>query len=210
MKNKIYDGTLTAELDTVAHSEFVTGDDVQLVNGTPSFVSKDKGENIPVTFTPFTLTGPDAGNYALTQPTGVKAHISPKPVTVSGITAQDKTYDGNTQVTFVYEGVLLEGNVDGDKLTVTAEGSFENANVGSKQVNITGLTLGGEKQGNYVLAEQGQQTSATAAITANSRYLDLSGLDLGGDPGTVWIDGERSPSIPAAAAISCCRRKRTF
>ena len=193
VKDKTYDGTLTAELGTVTHSDFVAGDNVQLVNGTPSFSSKDRGENIQVTFTPFTLTGPDAGNYALTQPTGVKAGISPKPVTVSGITAQDKTYDGNTQVTFVYEGALLEGYVDGDKLTVTAEGSFENANVGSKQVNITGLTLGGEKQGNYVLAERGQQTSAAAAITANSRYLDLSGLDLGEDQGTVWIDGEKEP-----------------
>ena len=193
VKDKTYDGTLTAELGTVTHSDFVEGDDVQLVNGTPSFVSKDKGENIPVTFTPFTLTGPDAGNYALTQPTGVTAHISPRPVTVSGITAQDKTYDGNTQVAFGYENARLDGNVDGDKLTVTAQGSFEDANVGDKLVNITGLTLGGAERGNYVLAESGQQTSATAAITANRRYLDLSGVDLGGDAGTVWIDGEKQP-----------------
>ena len=193
VKDKVYDGTLAAELGTVTHSDFVAGDDVQLVNGTPSFSSKDKGENIPVTFTPFTLTGKDAGNYALTQPTGVKARISPKPVTVSGITAQDKTYDGNTQVTFAYGDAGLEGNVDGEKLTVTAQGSFADANVGNKLVNITGLTLGGEKQGNYFLAESGQQTSATAAITPNDRYLDLSGLDLGGDQGTVWIDGEKEP-----------------
>ena len=192
-KDKTYDGTLTAELGTVTHSGFVAGDDVQLVNGTPSFSSKDKGENIQVTFTPFTLTGPDAGNYALTQPTGVTARISPRPVTVSGITAQNKTYDGNTQVTFAYADARLDGNVDGDKLTVTAQGSFADANVGNKLVNITGLTLGGEKQGNYVLAESGQQTSATAAITPNDRYLDLSGLDLGGDQGTVWIDGEKEP-----------------
>ena len=194
VQDKVYDGTLTAELGTVTHSGFVAGDDVQLVKGTPSFSSKDKGENIQVTFTPFALTGPDAGNYALIQPTGVKARISPRPVTVSGITAQDKTYDGNTQVTFGYENARLEGNVDGEKLTVTAQGSFADANVGNhKQVNITGLTLGGEKQGNYVLAESGQQTSATAAITPNDRYLDLSGLDLGGDQGTVWIDGEKEP-----------------
>ena len=193
VKDKVYDGTLAAELGTVTHSDFVAGDDVQLVKGTPSFSSKDKGENIPVTFTPFTLTGPDAGNYALTQPTGVKARISPKPVTVSGITAQDKTYDGNTQVTFAYGDARLEGNLDGDKLTVTAQGSFEDANVGEKLVNITGLTLGGAERGNYVLAERGQQTSAAAAITPNDRYLDLSGLDLGGDPGTVWIDGEKEP-----------------
>ncbi len=192
-KDKTYDGTLTAKLDTVTHSGFVKGDDVQLVNGTPSFVSKDKGEKVRLTFTPFTLTGTDAGNYALTQPTGVTARISPRPVTVSGITAQNKTYDGNTQVTFGYENARLEGNVDGDKLTVTAEGSFEDANVGDKQVYITGLTLGGAEQGNYVLAAQGQQTTATAAITANDRYLDLSGVDLGGDPATAWIDGEKQP-----------------
>ena len=192
-KDKTYDGTLSAKLDTVTHSGFVKGDDVQLVNGTPSFVSKDKGENVRLTFTPFALTGKDAGNYALTQPTGVTARIAPRPVTVSGITAQNKTYDGNTQVTFAYEGVVLEGNVDGDKLTVTAEGAFEDANVGSKQVYITGLTLGGAEQGNYVLAERGQQTTATAAITANDRYLDLGGVDLGGDAGTVWIDGEKQP-----------------
>ena len=193
VKDKVYDGTLTAKLDTVTHSGFVKGDDVQLVNGTPSFSSKDKGENIQVTFTLFTLTGKDAGNYALTQPTGVKAAISPRPVTVSGITAQDKTYDGNTQVTFAYGDAGLDGNVDGEKLTVTAQGAFADANVGNKLVNITGLTLGGEKQGNYFLAESGQQTSATAAITPNDRYLDLSGLDLGGDQGTVWIDGEKKP-----------------
>ena len=192
-KNKTYDGTLTAKLDTVTHSGFVKGDDVQLVNGTPSFVSKDKGEKVPLTFTPFTLTGKDAGNYALTQPTGVKARISPRPVTVSGIAAQDKAYDGNTQVTFAYENARLEGNVDGDKLTVTAEGAFEDANVGDKLVNITGLTLGGAEQGNYVLAEQGQQTTAIAAITANDRYLDLSGVDLGGDGEEAWIDGEKLP-----------------
>ena len=192
-KDKTYDGTLTAELDTVTHSGFVAGDDVQLVNGTPSFVSKDKGEKVQLTFTPFTLTGKDAGNYALTQPTGVEARITPRPVTVSGIAAQDKTYDGNTQVTFDYGNARLEGNVDGDKLTVTAEGAFEDANVGDKLVNITGLTLGGAEQGNYVLAEQGQQTTATAAITANDRYLDLSGVDLGGDGEEAWIDGEKLP-----------------
>ena len=192
-KDKTYDGTLTAKLDIVTHSGFVAGDDVQLVNGTPSFSSKDKGEKVRLTFTPFTLTGRDAGNYALTQPTGVTARISPRPVTVSGIAAQNKTYDGNTQVTFAYEGVVLEGNVDGDKLTVTAEGAFEDANVGSKQVYITGLTLGGAEQGNYVLAEQGQQTTATAVITANSRYLDLGGVDLGGDGEEAWIDGEKQP-----------------
>ena len=192
---KVYDGTDNAAItDSGRLSDNFDGKDLTIHMGTAVYDNKNTGTDKTVTFTGFSLEGSAAGNYQLTgQPEATTASISPRPVTVSGITAQDKTYDGNTQVTLVYEGVVLEGNVDGDKLTVTAEGSFEDANVGSKQVNITGLTLGGAEQGNYVLAESGQQTGATAAITANSRYLDLGGVDLGEDGGTVWIDGEKQP-----------------
>ena len=82
--------------------------------------------------------------------------ISQKPVTVSGITATGKPYDGNTEATLVYSDVVIDGKVNGDDLSVTATGTFENAEVGeNKKVTISGLTLGGESAGNYVLAESG-------------------------------------------------------
>ncbi|MGM9604196.1 MAG: YDG domain-containing protein, partial [Faecousia sp.] len=92
--------------------------------------------------------------------------ISPKSVTVRGITAENKTYDGNTTATLKYEGVVFEGKVENDELTVTGTGVFADANAeNDKIVTVTGLTLDGASKDNYILASEGQQTSATASIS---------------------------------------------
>lgn len=92
--------------------------------------------------------------------------ISPRPVTVSGITANGKTYDGNTEATLIYSGVTLAGKLDGDTLTVTATGTFTDKNAADgKTVNITNLTLGGASKDNYTLAAEGQQSTTTASIS---------------------------------------------
>lgn len=52
-----------------------SGDDVSLTNGTLTFTKVAAGENIPVTFTDFSITGADAANYKLLQPAGVTASI---------------------------------------------------------------------------------------------------------------------------------------
>ena len=101
--------------------------------------------------------------------------ISPKPVTVSGITAGDKTYDGNTTATLNYDKVVFDGILDGDRLTVEGTGTFADASADKdKTVTISGLTLGGDSKDNYVLATVGQQATATATITSKS----LSGDDI--------------------------------
>ena len=95
--------------------------------------------------------------------------ISPKSVTVSGITAEDKTYDGNTNAELVCTNADFDGKVEGDTLTVTATGTFENENAGeNKTVAITGLTLGGASKDNYKLAAEGQQKTTTASILVRS------------------------------------------
>ncbi|MBQ9231039.1 MAG: hypothetical protein IJ190_07625 [Prevotella sp.] len=93
--------------------------------------------------------------------------VTEKEVTVSGITANDKEYDGTTTATLDYAGVTIEGKVGNDELTVTATGTFADANVGTgKIVNISDIALSGAKAGNYKLAATGNQTTATANITA--------------------------------------------
>jgi hypothetical protein len=52
---------------------------------------------IGVTVGGLTLTGASATNYTLTQPAGLTANITAVGVTItSGITANNKTYDGTT------------------------------------------------------------------------------------------------------------------
>ena len=94
--------------------------------------------------------------------------VEKKEVTVSGITAANKEYDGNTNATVNASGATITGKVDGDDLTVSvATGStFDSADAGSRTVTLGTLTLVGTSAGNYTLATAGNQTTATANITA--------------------------------------------
>ena len=92
--------------------------------------------------------------------------VNPKAVTVSGITANGKVYDGTTDAVLDFSNAKFDGVLENDKLTVTAKGMFEKAGVGKQKVTISNLTLSGDSAANYVLAESGNQTETTATITA--------------------------------------------
>ena len=69
--NKIYDATMVAPVSgTPLLSGVTNGDDVSLI-GTPvyAFDSKNVGTGINITTTGWTLSGANAANYTLTQPT---------------------------------------------------------------------------------------------------------------------------------------------
>ena len=105
----------------------------------------------------------------------IEVTINKQSITVSGITTSNKTYDGNTMATLVYTGATLTGNFDGENLTISAIGTFDNKNVGTdKEVTISDLTLGGSVADNYELAPSGQQTYTTADITAKD--ITVSGI----------------------------------
>ena len=137
-------------------------------------------------------------NHEDTEPQSIIAVIGKKDITISGIQAQDKVYDGTTVVTLSYDAVVFGGIVEGDVLTITATGTFADANVGtSKEVAITEPTLGGTSVANYQLATEGQQTLATATITPRSIegavLSDIAALSYTGEPLTpavsVTLDG---------------------
>ena len=97
----------------------------------------------------------------------VNAVVEKKEVTVSGITAENKEYDGNTNATVNASGATITGKVDGDDLTVSvaAGSTFDSADAGSRTVTLGTLTLDGTSAGNYTLATSGNQATATANIT---------------------------------------------
>ena len=114
------------------------------------------------------LTGEKVGNYMLPTPATKTFDIAKKTVTVtSGITANNKEYDGTTTATLVCSSAVIDGKLEGDELTVTAAtGTFADKNVGEgKVVTITEFTMGGTSGGNYKAADTGNQTSTTANIT---------------------------------------------
>ena len=105
------------------------------------------------------------GNYAAAKTAAVKFKVEPKPVTVSGITAQEKKYDGNPSAGLDFSNLKINGKIEDDDLKATAAGAFENANAGeNKTVNLFDMKLSGSSAANYVLAATGNQMTATAKI----------------------------------------------
>src|SRR5439155_14877657 len=100
--NKPYDGTTTATLNLGSASlvGVVSGDTVTLNTNSAvgAFASPTVGTAKSVTVSGLSLSGTDATNYTLTQPT-TSANITAKGLTVTGTRANNKPYDGNTTAT---------------------------------------------------------------------------------------------------------------
>ena len=105
------------------------------------------------------------GNFTAASDT--KAYtIRQREVVISGITAKGKVYDGTADAELDYSKAVFAGAVKGDSLTVSAEGTFADSNAAKgKTVTITKPVLGGGSAGDYILADNGQQTSTTADIS---------------------------------------------
>ena len=83
-----------------------------------NFASAGVGTGIGVTVSGLTLSGASAGNYTLTQPTGLMANITAIVTITSGISANNKPYDG-TAATISSNNVVLNGCAGGDAANVS-------------------------------------------------------------------------------------------
>jgi hypothetical protein len=161
--SKAYDGTASATI-TGATLSGVSGSDVVTLNNATSgtFASTNVGTGITVT-TSMTITGANAGNYSLTQPT-LTGNITAKVLTVTGATVTSKAYDGNTSA--VISGATLAGVLGSDVVTLGAatSGTFASTSVGTGKTVTTSMTISGANAGNYTLT----QPTLTGTITAKA------------------------------------------
>lgn len=173
--NKVYDGNTTATLSGTGTLVGVVGVDVVSLSGTPSatFVNATVGSNKPITVSGYTLSGAQAGNYTLTQPTGITANITPKVLTVTGATAQDKVYNGTTVANIT--GATLVGVVGADVVTISGGGTFAIADAGIGIAVTASLTLAGAQAGNYNLT---QPTGLSANITKANPVFTTSTISI--------------------------------
>jgi hypothetical protein len=193
--NKVYNGTTAATLNigTITFPGVVSPDVVTLNSGsyTANFADDEvaySGQTVvpmTVTVSGLSLSGADAGNYTLTQPTGLTATITRRPVTAAPVVTQGagittgvgKVYDGLTTATLVApiafaastgeNGVLaadaakLSVSAAAANYTVSAANLTADKNVADpKTVNATGLALGGAAAKNYILTATSATTTA--------------------------------------------------
>jgi hypothetical protein len=167
--DKVYDGNTTATLDTTGATLAgkVPGNALTLntAGATGAFTDPDVGTAKTVLINGLSLSGADTGNYSFTLPTATASITPPGGLTVTGIQAQNKVYDGTNSATLILSNAVLAGVLSGDTVTLdttNAVGVFANKNVGTgKLVTVSGLTLLGAEEAKYTLT----QPTLTATIT---------------------------------------------
>lgn len=195
--SKVYDGSTTATVSGGTVSGTVSGETLTLVLGPGQFDSKDVGSHKPVTATGTLANGSGlASNYVLSNAVAAgSGDITPRPVTVSGISAESKVYDGTRTATL--SGGSFAGLVSGETLLLSSTGQFDTKDAGIGKTVTATVTLGNGSglASNYLLADGGPLTS-TADITP--KLLTLAGLSAV----TREYDGSRAVKLAGTGALS--------
>jgi autotransporter-associated beta strand protein len=190
--NKTYNGNTTATVDAsnAVYTGLVAGDSLS-VSATGTFANKNVGTGKVVTLTS-SYSGDDRNNYSITDQASATANITAKALTISGITAANKTYNGNTTATVDASNAVYTGLVAGDSLSVSATGTFANKNVGTGKVVTLSSSYSGDDRNNYSITDQ---ASTTANITAKA--LTISGITAANKT----YNGNTTATVDASNAV---------
>ena len=147
----------------------VSGDDIGgSFSGT--FENKNIGTGKTVTISS-SYSGVDSGNYSVTDQSSTTANITTRALSVSGLTASNKTYDATTSATLDTSSVSYAGLVSGDSFSGSYTGTFNDANVGASKLVTISSSYSGNDINNYSITGQ---SSTGADITKASPTI--SGL----------------------------------
>lgn len=186
---KVNKATPTFIAPTAQENLTYTGQEQELItagmtdHGTMQYSLTEKG-----TYSQDTPTGTDAGAYTVwyrvigdanhkdTAPASVAVRIGKKPLTITGVTAASKPYDGTTNAdisSVTFDNVNLSRGTD---YTVTA--NFDDASVGSGK-NITAtVTLMEQAAKNYALEQSNFPTTGSIIKAASPDFTKETALTI--------------------------------
>ncbi len=208
--NKIYDATVNATV-TGGTLVGVYAIDISTVNLVQSGIFADKNVNNGIGVTAnCSLTGADAPNYSLSQPILAPKNITPKELTMSGLTIPAfKVYDATTVATITDAktlqtaqapgaGTTADGKpYTGDNVSITGTpvGTYNSKDVPTAtRVTFSGLSLTGSQASNYTLKIQDP-----ILATIVKKKLTMSGLRV--DPSKVYDGTVNVPSVTGTPTL---------
>lgn len=227
---KVYDGTNTISTTTPSVSGLQGSDTVTGLAEAYAGINVGSGQSINVSGGYTINDGNSGSNYLVNTVDDTNGVITAAPVTVTGITASDKTYDGTTSATINTASASLSGVVSADvgnvSLTGTPVGTFADKNVGTgKTVTINGYSLTGSAASNYSLtnptttaditvASGSTQIQTTTNLTSGTNTVAISSTDTSTStisiPSNVsnptldlsLVTSGNAATVPAALAIT--------
>ncbi|MDY6421597.1 MAG: YDG domain-containing protein, partial [Synergistales bacterium] len=219
-----YDGKTEVELDcTEATFEGKVDGDTVSITAKGTLDNANVGEHT-VTVAKENITLENAnGNYELDDDVSVTdtltVTIKAKALTVSGITATDRVYDGTTDVTLSIGDATLTDILEADNGKVSIEsatGTVEDANASetAKTVTVSEVKLTGDSAGNYTVDAtkitgitvtiSKKSVKVVSGITAKDKVYDGNPnveLDYASAVFDGLAEGESNPTITATGTV---------
>ena len=145
--NKVYDATATATLIGTVVISGALGTDVVTISGTitGSFADKNVGTGKTVSVAGSLLSGADAGNYTLFQPS-LTADITPKALTITADNKIKIYITPNPALTMSFSGFVGGDNASSITIPAISTSAVFGSSVGSYPI-----TLSGGSAANYTL-----------------------------------------------------------
>jgi hypothetical protein len=169
--SKTYDGllsysTLAADLSSLSSQLGVSGDTVNAA--TITYTDKNAGTgNKSITLDAATVNDNNGGaNYSVTLAGNATSTISQRNITLTGLTATNKTYDGNTAASITSGSFAnLAGT---ETLGISGAGTFDNRNAGAgKAITVSDVTTLNKADGTGVWSNYQLSTTGTMGTTAD-------------------------------------------
>jgi hypothetical protein len=150
-----------------------------------------------------TFTPTDTVTYATGTTAQVTMTVARRQLTVTGITAADRLYDGTRTAVLTTSGAALVGVVGGDPVTLDAAnalGTFDTADPGTgKTVTVSGLALAGAAQANYAVAQP--STTATITATAPGAATSINATVTSGQAVVTWSAPTFTGGLPITGYV---------
>ncbi|NBV86130.1 MAG: filamentous hemagglutinin, partial [Verrucomicrobia bacterium] len=203
--DKVYDGSPSVLISgTATLVGGVSGDPVSLVTSGAVAIMADAniGASKPVAVSGYSLAGLSSTNYSLIQPGSLVATVTQKPLTIGGLFAVSRNYNGSTVAALTGTPFLI-GVVDGDDVVLSGAGVsafFGGPNAGSsKPVTVTGYTLSGVSSGNYILSQPLGITADIYPISQTITFGELASKIYGDAP--FVLGGTASSGLPVSYSV---------
>ena len=189
---KVYDGSDSATLSSANYilTGWVSTDSATVNKTTGTYDNANVGSakmvSVSLQNSDYVAGGTtNLSNYVLpTTIVGAAGAITPKPVTVTGLAAANKTYDGNSSVVITQWGSVATGVINESLTLLSGTASFVDASAqNGKTVTASGYSLAngaGGAASNYTL------TSSTSTTTAN---IDQKAVTVSSVARTTTYDG---------------------
>ncbi len=184
--NTTFNGLSDPDLDNTYQMAFDNKGNIFVLNGfddtASEFANAGAATSTILSVSDYTVNDGNGGNnYTVTTVASSFGVITPAPLSVTGLTAKSKIYDGTVAATVTLSNLGLAGAMGGDSVTLNtsgATGAFVSKNVGKNiEVDVAGLLLVGASTGNYSLTRPTLRADVTPAPLTLIALTDIKNYD---------------------------------